>query len=283
MSNLLTDNPLNPLTKYTKDFIISLKHNEIVKFLYDAPYISHVYHSNRHHNNHNNHNNHNKNVVNEKLIVGENAWSENINKNTDKYEEIKKKSIGLLNKLTIVNYDSISKQFMDSVSNYNFSIEVLNDFVPLIYDIMLKQLKYTNPFCDVIKLYNNNIFNKVLIDKCKKDFLILIGEVEDDRKITSTIESVEQIKKRYANNNLLFIVNLFNNKIIDEESLNFYIHKLIEKNNIECLCIFIKSILNIKTIKYYNEILDLLKKISVDKTKNAKLRFGCMDLIETLS
>lgn len=216
-----------------------------------------------------------------KLIISENAWSEN-RKSDDRYEEIKKKTLGLLNKLTLEKYDKISEKFMDIIKDYTFTEEQLEEFIPVIYEIILKQLLYKGVYTRLFKRLNNPEFNKILVNHSKKEFLVSIGEIEDTRKITSLLEDENDIKKRYSLNNISFIIDLYGIRLIGKDEITNCIEKIIETNNVDLLCYFSKNYFKNHKHDMYEKTIQYLEQVSKDKSNPAKLRFMCMDVLDII-
>jgi hypothetical protein len=216
------------------------------------------------------------------LVVTENAWSEN-KKSDDKFVEIQKKTKGLLNKLTMKKYEKISQLFIEAMEEHTFTTDQLNIFIPTIYEIVLNQLSYNNTFSRLFKRYNNNEFNVVLIEHVMKEFHISIEKVENDRKFTSLLEEPETIKKRYALNNLSFVVDLYNTRLIDKDKIEYFIRTLIDMEKIDLLCYIAKNFYKTHKNGLYEQTIQILKKVSENKEDfEAKTRFKCKDVLDDI-
>lgn len=277
---------------YTREYIIQCIKYEFVTFLCDVPFRKPKHRQIR--------------QIQPVLITTENAWSQN-RKSDDEFEEMKKQSLSLLNKLSMPSsllssysseeerhkatirrdasmekYNLICEKFIGIMNTHIFTEKQLNIFIPNIYIIVQKQLLYNNTFSRMFKKYNNKEFNNILIKHITKEFLISIEEIEDDRNITSMLEDPENIKKRYALNNISFIIDLYNIRVIDKEKINSIIEKLINLKKIDYLCYFSKNFFATHKSDFYNEIINFLKETSKDKQYESKTRFQCMDVLDVI-
>jgi len=269
---LLIDNTdkspvLDNKTIYTRDFILQCNSDEVVIFLSDVPFRKPKQRQPR--------------LKIEELTTTENAWSQN-RKTDDEFEEIKKQSLSLLNKLTMEKYDKISEKFIELMKGFTLTEDQLNIYIPNIYIIIQKQLLYNNTFSRMFKKYNNKEFNQKLEDHVSKEFLISIGSIEDDRNITSMLEDVENVKKRYALNNISFLIDLYSIRLVGKEKINEYVQSLIDLKNIDLLCYFSKNLYKIHKNELYQVVVDFLKSISKDTQYKPKTRFQCMDVLDAI-
>lgn len=213
------------------------------------------------------------------LEVTENAWSEN-RASKDEYEALSKSVLTLLNKLTMEKYDTICDQFIDLMKKHELTDEQLEDFIPKIYLIVLKM--YNNTFARLFKKYNNEKFNSLIYDAIMKNFLISIGKIEDDRKISSLLEDPDQIRKRYALNNLSFIIDMYNIKLIDSKQFKYFMDKLMASEDLELICHLSVNFYKTHKNEMYDKIVEFLKTASKDKKYNSRLRFKCMDVLDEI-
>jgi len=244
---------------YTRAFILSQRHDDSVVF--DHPIKGVQY-----------------KLPRIKLVIDENAWS--INKK--KVEDIKllqNKVVGLFNKLTVKNYDKISKQFIDLMKDHH---DDFTELVPVLYETILKLLCYNKSYIKLFSLYGNDAFMDCVIDCCVQEWKYTIGEDEDIRAYKSLLEEPENIKRRYQKNNLMFICDLYEYDY-DKITIEAMIETLVDKTNIDRLCIMFGTIhkkLKVKNKQIYGSTLKQLKEWSKDKTFSAKLRFQCMDVLD---
>jgi len=277
--NLSKDNSDKTLNiVYSREFIIKYKCVGNVDFISKVPYKKPRVRHNKHINN-------NDNIILrvEPLDNSVNSWSQNRISN-DEFIILNKKMKGLFNKLTVEKYDSISEQFIECMKDYTFTQEQLNEFIPSIYQIILNQIVYNSIYIQMIKKYNNNEFNNFLINKSKKEFEISIKKIEDDRNISSSMENVETIKKRYSLNNLSFIIDSYNMKMIDKKEMDDYIESLISSKEINLLCHAIKILFKIPMqSNLFEKSKNTIKLASCDKQYPSQTRFLCMDVLDIIN
>lgn len=260
---------------FTKEFVLNLQHTDVIELKFD---ISTVKYEKPKYNKKSNYiERHKRRLARIELKVDENAWSANKNKNIDDLKQIEKNIIGILNKLSPKKYDIISKQFIEAMD-----IDVIDTLIPKIYEIVLKMLCYNECYCNLIKLYNNEEFNEVLLEICEKENAISLGEIPDEREYTSLLEDKETIQKRYKKNNIMFVCDLYKKGILQTDDI---FHKIIKSDDIEYICIMMNELhLTFKSSKndLYDKTKTKIKECSQDKKYSPKIRFACMDIIDAL-
>lgn len=243
----------------------------------------------------------------EPLETTENSWAAN-HASQDEYEELRKTVLGLLNKFTANKYskwkdmkglskediakykkiteenikrnDGICEKFIEEMNKHTLAEDQMKDFVSKIYLIVLKM--YNNTFARLFKKYDNKEFTNLIKENIMKNFLISIGEQEDDRKISSLLEDINQIIKRYAMNNISFIIDMYNVKLIDSKQFKFFTEKLMINERLEFFCHLAEKFYKIHKNEMYDKTIDFLKTSSKDKTNNSRLRFRCMDVLDAI-
>lgn len=261
------------MTQYTKEFILSLKHDETTELLYSLNRIRYPKnHQRRYHN-------HMKKRPNPKihLRVGEDAWSDKRHKDEDELMKIEKNVLSVLNKLSPKNKDTIIEQFIELMDE-----DIFESLIPKIHEIVMKMLVYNDSYCNLIQRYNNKKFNEKIINLCKEENQVSLGKKEDTRKYTSLLEEPETIKTRYKSNNLLFLCDLYNNNVFEDIDL---FDEIYQSDDLSYICLMMTNIhkkLKKTNETMYNNIIDKLKTSSKNKDYPAKIRFGCMDVLDSL-
>jgi hypothetical protein len=243
---------------FTRQFILSAKHHDTVVFDHQIKGV--VY-----------------KLPNIKLVIDENAWSANKHKDTEEIKSIQKKVIGLFNKLTAKNYESISEKFIDIMQEHP---DDFTDLVPTLYETILKLLCYNNSYIQLFLLYGNKAFTDLVIACSLLEWEYTIGKKEDTRKYKSLLEEPETIKKRYQSNNLLFLCDLYVFNLLNIDSI---LQETMDADNIDKTCIMFYNIhkqLKTKNKQLRSDALAKIKTWSKDTAFSAKIRFQCMDVLD---
>jgi len=149
-------------------------------------------------------------VVQEKLVVGENAFKIRSKDSSAKEEspeqKILRETIGLLNKLTLERFDKLSKRFLELGSKLkgemsNFIKQIFNkacdeNFFCAVYAKLCKVM------CEekIVKPDNSSVlllpdFRKLLLDLCQKEFSARTKADTDSEKEDQKIREKEERKK----------------------------------------------------------------------------------------
>ncbi|KAI8847491.1 armadillo-type protein, partial [Chytridium lagenaria] len=192
-----------------------------------------------------------------------------------------KKAKGLLNKLTIEKFDTISDQFLALPINTQ---SLLKKVIELVFDKALDEHHFQNMYGRLCqKLSNelpkvqkwidmdakNNIFRRLLLNKCQEEFersekwsqtdaddalsrkerLQRLHEMSADEKAQYAEDEFQRNKlKRRVLGNISFIGELFKLQMITEKIMHNCVQQLLskvvdpEEEETECLCKLLKSV-----------------------------------------
>ncbi|KAJ3110913.1 hypothetical protein HDU96_006151 [Phlyctochytrium bullatum] len=230
----------------------------------------------------------------EALKVGQNAWVPEVRRagpakaGTDEEQAAElleaqtvKKAKGLLNKLTIEKFDTISDQFLALPITTQ---SLLKKVIELIFDKALDEHHFQNMYGRLCqKLSNelpkvqkwidmdtkNNIFRRLLLNKCQEEFeksekwsasdaagemsrkerLQRLNEMSSEEKAQYAEDEFQRSKlKRRVLGNITFIGELFKLAMITEKIMHLCVKQLLakvvdpEEEETECLCKLLKSV-----------------------------------------
>ncbi|KAJ3219449.1 hypothetical protein HDU67_001280 [Dinochytrium kinnereticum] len=231
----------------------------------------------------------------EVLKMGQNAWVPDVmrGKTMTKAQEdaeaaaeaqemlVVKKAKGLLNKLTIEKFDTISDQFLALPITTQ---SLLKKIIELIFDKALDEHHFQNMYGRLCQKLSselpkvqkwidmdakNNIFRRLLLNKCQEEFernekwsqtdaddalsrkerLQRLHEMSAEEKAQYAEDEFQRNKlKRRVLGNISFIGELFKLSMITEKIMHSCVHQLLikvvdpEEEETECLCKLLKSI-----------------------------------------
>lgn len=241
---------------YTKDFIYSFKHRCI-----ENPFKRPIEFSN---------------VSIRKIVPSENAWKVQIPRT--EYEVIIKKVRGILNKISINNFDSLSSDLFGLELNTE---ELVKDTIGIVVDKSINEPNFGDIYANLClrlskKDYNvdDTVFNfrNELVNQCQKKF-----------------ESEDNLKKSIGN--IKFIGELYNKDLLPNGvmlgCINLFLGNIHKNNNKEeniekiCKLLFtIGSKMEQFNIKIMDEVIKKIKPIYIDKSNSARYRFMVLDLVE---
>lgn len=249
----------------TREFILSLKYNNISNPFSEPIEFVKV--------------NKKYNICTEVIVPSENAWSSK-KLATDEESEIVKTIKGVMNKISVSNFEVLSYQL------YTLEIKTercVKELIDIIFNKSVYEQNFSNIYANLCyKLSKrdfqteNDIFNfrNELINQCQKVF-----ESKDEEKPLML-------------GNINFIGELYNKELIPESiifnCINIFfdnIEKLKDiENNIECLCKLITTIG--KKLDYHKNIemlkicFDNFETLSIDKSIKPRYRFMMKDVID---
>jgi len=267
------------------------------------------------------------------LAKSENAWKpqlnsekmiESIENEEEKKEAIKeqifRKVKGILNKLTYEHFDSLSKQIIE----IGITDEaILEGVINLVFDKALDEPNFGSLYAELCKSISdelpkiqswmidkksenkNNLFRKLLLNKCQLEFekevkwteenkiTKPVAEMTDEEKNEWAAKETERIKvKRRSLGNIKFIGELFKLSMLSEKIMHQCVGKLLfsnidnpEEEDLESLCNLMKTIgkkldNNEKAQKHMNLYFEKIEELSKRKSIPSRIRFMLQDVYE---
>lgn len=213
-----------------------------------------------------------------------NPWISSIEKKKKDFC-INKKIIEYLNIISINNFDIIVNDFKKI---YIKDANCLKNIINIIYEKSISEENYINLYVKLISKIKN-IYPNMQQNNKKINFItLLLDNVYTNFMIWNKIDTENVLEKQKTINNILFIGNLFIEKIITLNILNNYFDNLFEYLNIdkyknfsfELICRLIKIIyenyksLDCEKLFYYINILQQCANIT------SKNKFLLMDITE---
>ncbi|ORX55356.1 hypothetical protein BCR36DRAFT_281579 [Piromyces finnis] len=267
------------------------------------------------------------------LAKSENAWKpqlnndkiiDNIEDEEEKKEALKeqifRKVKGILNKLTYEHFNSLSKQIIE----IGITDEaILEGVINLVFDKALDEPNFGSLYAELCKSISdelpkiqswmidkksenkNNLFRKLLLNKCQLEFekevkwteenkiTKPVSEMTEEEKNEWATKETERIKiKRRSLGNIKFIGELFKLSMLSEKIMHQCVGKLLfsnfenpEEEDLESLCNLMKTIgrkldNNEKAQKHMNLYFDKIEELSKRKTIPSRIRFMLQDVYE---
>lgn len=208
-------------------------------------------------------------------------------------EKNKKQIVGILNKITSLNIETLSTSIKELIDTNNISY-----LIDIIFNNSIIQpnncITYVN-LCKNLSNYINDMYSikieDVILDKCNLYFYeIKKDSFKNDQN--NYDDFCYDTKKKNCNiGNIQLIGELYNNDLVNSEtihnildlisnSLNNYLDdKDLFINYVECFCKLI-LITYIKNNDFIINYYDIIKKNSINKKYPPKSRFCFMDLID---
>jgi len=267
------------------------------------------------------------------LAKSENAWKPQLN--TEKMidsiededekkeaikEQIFRKVKGILNKLTYERFGSLSKQIIE----IGITDEaILEGVINLVFDKALDEPNFGSLYAELCKSISdelpkiqswmidkksenkNNLFRKLLLNKCQLEFekevrwteenkiTKPVAEMTDEEKNEWAAKETERIKiKRRSLGNIKFIGELFKLSMLSEKIMHQCVGKLLfsnfenpEEEDLESLCNLMKTIgkkldNNEKAQKHMNLYFEKIEELSKRKSIPSRIRFMLQDVYE---
>jgi len=267
------------------------------------------------------------------LAKSENAWKPQLNsdkiidsiedeeeKKEAMKEQIFRKVKGILNKLTYEHFASLSKQIIE----IGITDEaILEGVINLVFDKALDEPNFGSLYAELCKSISdelpkiqswmidkksenkNNLFRKLLLNKCQLEFekevkwteenkiTKPVSEMTEEEKNEWATKETERIKiKRRSLGNIKFIGELFKLSMLSEKIMHQCVGKLLfsnidnpEEEDLESLCNLMKTIgkkldNNEKAQKHMNLYFEKIEELSKRKTIPSRIRFMLQDVYE---
>jgi len=211
-----------------------------------------------------------------KLKKAENAWKPGVMEKKEGIErtdmdDLKKKVLAILNKLTPKKFDILVRKFQDLSINTQDELSVC---IELVFEKAVTEIAYCPVYadmCEVIKMkkvpvdggkYGDYVnFRKLLISRCQKEFekdytenldreryvqdMAAAVNVDDKKRIMMEFEAKEMELRKRSFGNLRFIGELYKRQMLTARIIHECIKKLLvttDDESLECLCILVTTV-----------------------------------------
>ena len=240
------------------------------------------------------------------LAKSSNRWTPTKGKQLNDDEIVVRKVKGLLNKITIENFDKITGQIATAgIDNVN----VLRSVIELVYEKAVLEPKFSTMYADLCRFLSRDVhvfeakpeggedtppkqvsFKRLLLNRCQEEFERTPDKEEWDK--LSDMEKVEEDRKMRLRmkGNVKFIGELYKVKLLSVKIMHECIHRLLadivnpEQENIEALCELLRTIGKLldtdEAKKYMDEYFARMVKLSTLDALEPRVRFMVKDILE---
>ena len=233
------------------------------------------------------------------LERSENAWKPVDKDNIKEEESIIRKVNGIMNKLSIDNFDT----HISTLLQFKFTPNLIKKIVEIIFQKAIMETHFSELYAKLCVCFGNfNVhFKRQLVGQCMEEFqkndiyADIDKEVEEIKQNTTTPPTTKKYKledleykrktaKMQLIGNVCFIGQLFNLQMITETTLHTCIKKFInptKNEDIECLCKFFEISGSKIKGNDINTYFEKMKQIADDKQKfDTRCRFMIKDIID---
>eukprot|EP01048_Picozoa_sp_COSAG05_P021900 COSAG05_NODE_4179_length_1636_cov_1.691607_1_plen_267_part_00 len=224
---------------------------------------------------------------------------------------------GILNKLTFEKFDSLLEKFLmlpiDSPDLLRLTINLIFDkatseetFCPL-YSQLCKQLtqKFSEEAIQTMEKFNTDgkkaSFRRLLLNQCQEEFekekKLAVLSNEEKASLSEAEREMVELKERRtkirSRGNIIFIAELFKEKMLNEVIMHECVVRLItapegssapDEESLECLCKLMatvgKWLDHEKAQQYMNKYFKIVEKFRRDQDLSNRVRFMLDDLVE---
>lgn len=233
------------------------------------------------------------------LVVSENRWVRTDTATQDEVEGILRNAQGILNKLTIEHFDSLSDKIKELITTQDLLVGVID----LIFAKALKEAHFSTMYADLCLKLSKQVpnfdekenFRRLLLTKCQQEFersskgnLVIPEELPQEEK-----EFLEIKFKKMALGNIRFIGELFKKGILPERIMHACIKSLLTdlenpiEEEVESLCKLITTIGKMIDVPKYNDQMEdyfnTLNGIATNMNASSRTRFMARDLVDLRS
>lgn len=215
-----------------------------------------------------------------------------IKKTLGKNEEVMKQCKGLLNKLTIENFDSISNKLL----NAGITADLLADVINLIFEKALFEHKYSKMYADLcVMLANSNAdwkdFKRLLLNRCQEEFERDPEAIKAEWEGLGEEERAEKdfLLRKRMKGNVKFIGELFKAHMLAMEIMYICADMLLQNPNpanLEAICKLFATVgkfLDVPEPKKQARLEGYFAKLASlaeDRSLESRIRFLLINLVD---